>query len=100
MLKKPVFVSPSPTHNKKLHSLLLVLALGLDLISDSPGEREIHVPYKWIYSHHSAIILNAIVKPQHLSPKWSHLHSDLCHISTFVTLYCLLCHKNYAVTAQ
>lgn len=59
-----------------------------------------HEPHKWNYSHPSAIILNAIVKPQHLSPKWSHLHSALCHISAFVTLYCLLCHKNYAVTAQ
>lgn len=89
----------SPTQ-KNPPFAVFVLALGLDFISDLAGEREIHVPHKWIYSHHSAIILNAIVKPQHLSPNRSHLHSALCHISAFVILYCLLCHKNHTVTAQ
>lgn len=84
---------------------MLVLASGLDFVSDSTGEREIHVPHKWIYSHHSAIILNAVVKPQHLSPKWSHLHSDLCHISAFVTLLSvrpqeLCCHSTVKWTGR
>lgn len=91
---------------KKTHSLCSYLCVPWDLASfHIQKEQPKSTCPRLIYRHHLNTIFNPITKllevVQHQGQtSCANCHSALCHVSVFVTIYQLLRHKNYAMTAE
>lgn len=102
---------PSPTYKKSTHFLRSHSRLPWGFILSQIEKKQqktmcpindVQSPFSLHFkSHYKALSLEPkMVQQEGQSSCTNSLHSPLCHVSVFVTIYCSLCHTNYAMTTE